>query len=307
MKKYILLVTAMVVTLSVWAQQTSSESMKSPSWAPPVPYDLGDTGVEHPVRWGIDTAWHWSWWPLRATNHMQECVSLGRVTLNPRVDAVHTTLSSDQISSFQEELSWLKKSGVTELYLLAGNASGQDWQTSFRTPFISDIALAVQHLQSLGYAVVCISPFNEPDYSANRAPDIAEQAAVARQMRLNSTLKNIDVCGPSTLNPDYGLSWWNSYGSSYQVGNTHQLSGTADSFANFYAAVQASGKKSTGDEMHNINDALVGMNYGMSEGIWWSDYGGYTRAELGRASNDGVRVGWFENRSRPSSAANHNP
>ena len=290
-------------TLSVSAQTTSSSSMKANPWAPQVPYDLGDVGVEQPVRWGVDTAWRWSWWPLRATNHMQECVSLGRVTLDPRVDQSYSSLNDTQKSGLDEQLGWLKKSGVKDLYLLSGNVTGQDWQTAWRAPFINDIALAVQYLQSKGYNVTCISPFNEPDYSANYAPAIDEQAYVARQMRQNATLKNIDVCGPSTLNPDYGLSWWNLFGGSYQVGNTHQLAGSSDSFANFYAAVQRDGKKSTGDEMHNINDALVGMNYGMSEGIWWSDYGGYTRAELGRASNDGVRVGWMENRSTFTSAA----
>lgn len=293
----------MGATLCASAQETSSNSMKANPWAPQVPYDLGDTGVEQPVRWGVDTAWRWSWWPLRATNHMQECVSLGRVTIDPRVDQSYSSLSTNQQDGLNEQLDWLKKSGVKDLYLLAGNVTGQNWQTSWRAPYINDIALAVQYLQSKGYTVTCISPFNEPDYGANHAPGAAEQAEVARQMRLNATLKTIDVAGPSTLNPDRGLSWWNSYGSAWQVGNTHQLAGSADSFANFYAAVQRSGKKSTGDEMHNINDALVGMNYGMSEGIWWSDYGGYTRAELGRASNDGVRVGWMENRSTFTSAA----
>lgn len=291
------------VALCASAQETASSSMKANPWAPQVPYDLGDVGVEQPVRWGVDTAWDWDWWPLRATNHMQECVSLGRVTLDPRVDQSYSSLSSSQQAQFDKQLGWLKKSGVTDLYLLAGNVTGQNWQTTWRAPYINDIALSVQYLQSKGYNVTCISPFNEPDYSANHAPGGSEQAEVARQMRQNAILKDIDVCGPSTLNPDRGLSWWNSYGSAWQVGNTHQLAGSADSFANFYAAVQRSGKKSTGDEMHNINDALVGMNYGMSEGIWWSDFGGYTRAELGRASNDGVRVGWKENRSTFTSAA----
>ena len=285
------------------AQTTASSSMKAPSWAAPVGYDLGDTGVEQRVSWGIDTAWDWDWWPLRATNHMQECVSLGRVTLDPRVDQVYSSLSSDQSARFDKQLGWLKKSGVKSLYLLAGNTTGRNWSTSWRAAYINDIALAVKYLQSKGYVVTCISPFNEPDYSANHAPDAAEQAAVARQMRQNAVLASIDVCGPSTLSPDYGLAWWREQGSAWQVGNTHQLSGSSTNFADFYAAVRASGKKSTGDEMHNINDALVGMEYGMSEGIWWSDYGGYTRAELGRASNDGVRVGWMENRTAFTSAA----
>ena len=286
-----------------FAQTTASSAMKPQAWASMVTYNISDQGEEQPVRWGIDTAWRWSWWPLRATNHMQECVSLGRVTLDPRVDADYTSLSSGQQSGLNEQLGWLAKSGVKTLYLLTGNATGAAWQTSYRSHFVNDIALAVQYLQGKGYTVTAISPFNEPDYYANNAPEAAEMATVARLMRQHPVLKDIDVAGPSTLNPDYAYSWWNTMKNDLQIGNTHQLAGTFDSFAGFYAAVKASGKKSAGDEMHNINDALIGMNYGMTDGIWWSDYGGYTRAELGRASNDGVRIGYKENRSAWTSAA----
>ena len=285
------------------AQPLASDAMQAGMRAQFVPYNIASKGVEQPVRWGIDTAWLWDWWPLRATNHMRECVSLGRVTLNPRVSGNYTELDSDQKSNFDLQLSWLKKSGVKDLYLLAGNTSGTNWQTSYRAAFIKDIELSVLYLQSKGYNVTVISPFNEPDYGANLAPGPEEMAEVSRQIRQNPTLSTIDVCGPSTLNPDYAYSWWPIMKDAVQMGNTHQLAGTFDSFAGFYAAVQASGKKSTGDEMHNINDALIGMNYGMSEGIWWSDFGGYTRAELGCASNDGSRIGYAENRAAWTSAA----
>ena len=283
--------------------QTASDALVASAKAQMLPYDISSAGVEQPVRWGIDTAWRWSWWPLRATNHMRECVSLGRVTIDPRVDAVYTSLSSDQKAGLDEQLSWLEKSGVTVLYLLAGNASGTAWQTSYRAGYISDIALAVEYLQGKGYTVTAISHFNEPDYASNNAPSASEMATVASLMHENSTLASIDIAGPSTLNPDYANSWWSTMSGSLQIGNTHQLAGTFDNFAGFYAAVQSSGKKSAGDELHNINDALIGMNYGMADGIWWSDFGSYTRAELGRASNDGSRIGYAENRSAWTSAA----
>ena len=222
---------------------------------------------------------------------------------DPRLDADYTTLSDGQRSGLDEQLEWLAKSGVKDLYLLSGNSSGRAWSTAFRSPFVSDIANAVAYLQSKGYTVTAISPFNEPDYGANNAPSAGEMAAVARLMHQNSTLADIDIAGPSTLNPDYGLAWWDTMKDAVQIGNTHQLAGSFDSFAGFYAAVKASGKASAGDELHNINDAIIGMNYGMRDGIWWSDFGGYTRAELGRASLDGVRIGYKENRSAWTSAA----
>ena len=282
---------------------TASESMTISDVAPFVPFNIASTGREMPVRWGIDTAWMWDWWPLRATNHMRECVSLGRVTIDPRVSGSYTSLSSDQISHFDTQLSWLAKSGVTDLFLLAGNASGSAWSTDYRNTFVTDIALGVEYLQSKGYNVIAISHFNEPDYGANNAPDAAEMATVARLMRANATLSNIPVCGPSCLNPDYANAWWDTMKGSLQMGNTHQLAGTFDNFAGFYQKVAESGLPSAGDEMHNINDAIIGMNYGMTYGIWWSDYGGYTRAELGNATGDGRMIGYKENRSLWTSAA----
>ena len=288
---------------SALAQPMASDALMAPAKGNYVPFDIASAGISQPVRWGIDTAWLWDWWPLRATNHMQECAELGRVTIDPRTSGSFTELAAEQAERLDLQLSWLKKSGVKTLWLLAGNTSDTAWKSSYRDSFVQDIALAVEYLQGKGYTVTAISPFNEPDFAANNAPSVAEMAAVARLIRQNSITAAIDVAGPSTLNCDYARSWWNMMSSSVQIGNTHQLAGSFDSFADFYAAVQAVGKKSAGDEMHNINDALIGMNYGMTDGIWWSDYGSYTRAELGRASNDGERIGYAENRSAWTSAA----
>lgn len=305
--KPITLLLAISLSSTISAQKLDFTTASSQQVAHPVgnmlPFDISANGVEQPVRWGIDTAWRWSWWPLRATNHMRECVSLGRVTIDPRWGSVEAELSDAQRNGLDEQLGWLKKSGVKDLYLLSGNVSGTRWQTSYRDAFINDIALAVQYLQRAGYNVIAISPFNEPDYSANNAPDAAEMARVAVLMHQNSVLKDIDLTGPNCLNPDYSYAWWSTMKDAVQIGNTHQLAGSFDNFAGFYDAVHKAGKKSCGDEMHNINDALIGMNYGMSAGIWWSDFGAYTRAELGRASNDGVRIGYKENRAAWTSAA----
>ncbi len=299
----ILIILLIAVSRSVSAQWAASDALTAGEPGVIVPYNLSEAGVSQPVRWGIDTAWLWSWWPLRATNHMQECVSLGRVTINPRVSGSYTELSQEQKDNFDLQLSWLEKSGVKTLYLLAGNTSETKWQSSYSTAFVQDIALGVTYLQAKGYTVTAISPFNEPDYSPNNAPTVSGMVSVAQLIRANDVTKDIDLTGPNTLNCDYGKSWWNTMKNAVQIGNTHQLAGTFDNFAGFYGAVRTAGKKSAGDEMHNINDALIGMNYGMSDGIWWSDFGSYTRAELGRASNDGMRIGYAENRLAWTSAA----
>ena len=225
---------------SASAQPSASDALMAHVKGNQVAFDISLEGIRQPVRWGIDTAWLWDWWPLRATNHMQECAELGRVTLDPRVSGTYTELSAEQTERLDLQLSWLKKSGVKTLWLLAGNTSGTAWKTTYRTSFVEDIALAVQYLQGKGYTITAISPFNEPDYSPNNAPSVGEMSIVARLIRENSVMENIDVAGPSTLNCDYAHSWWNTMKGSVQIGNTHQLAGSFNSFVEFYAAVQAS-------------------------------------------------------------------
>ena len=298
-----------IVFIGVWipsvgyAQTLASGSMVASSKGHMLPFAIGSEGVRHTMRWGIDTAWDWDWWPKRATNHLRESASLGRVTIDPRTSGSNTSLTSDQQAVLDKQLGWLKTSGVKTLYLLASNENGSVWQQSFMTPYIKDISLAVEYLQSKGYTVTAISPFNEPDYSSNHSPSISGIAKVMQQMKQDATLASIDIVGPSTLNTNYANTYWKTIGPYCQIGNTHQLAGTFDNFATFYSTVAADGKKSSGDELHNVNDALVGMYYGMTDGIWWSDFGGYTRAELCRTSNNGAMLAYAENRDAFTSAA----
>ena len=161
---------------SALAQPMASDALMAPAKGNYVPFDIASAGISQPVRWGIDTAWLWDWWPLRATNHMQECAELGRVTIDPRTSGSFTELAAEQAERLDLQLSWLKKSGVKTLWLLAGNTSDTAWKSSYRDSFVQDIALAVEYLQGKGYTVTAISPFNEPDFAANNAPSVAEMA-----------------------------------------------------------------------------------------------------------------------------------
>lgn len=295
------LTAAIFLPLRAGAQTFASDAMAIGNKGLMVSFNLSSAGASQPVHWGIDTAWLWDWWPLRATNHMQECVSVGRVTIDPRTSGSNTSLASDQTERLDTQLSWLRKSGVKDLFLLGGIARGSAWNNSYAEAFVNDLAMAVTYLRGKGYNVVGVSPFNEPDWQG--PADTNAMNHVADLIRGNSTFGGVYVMGPSCLSSDNSNSWWGAMNSHLTMGNTHQLGGSAANFAYFYKQVKTAGKPSAGDEMHNINDALVGMDNGMTYGIWWSDFGGYTRAELGRASNDGSRVGYVQDNTNFSSAA----
>ena len=61
------------------------------------------------------------------------------------------------------------------------------------------------------------------------------------------------------------------------------------------------GKHATGDEMHNVMEAMVGLEYGMQTGIWWG-WAEYTRGEFCKASH-GERLAYAEHRPNWTAAS----
>ena len=244
-----------------------------------VNYQYDGTGTEYKVSWGMDTAWDWDYNVRRGTNHIgKENLSTGRISFQPS-DLVDESgnLSSAQTQALRSRINHIKLSGVKDVVLNCDHEAlnstnyygkPQEWYKVIKA--------SVKFAQAMGMNIVSILPFNEPDYSPNNAPTVSGMVSVAQLIRANDVTKDIDLTGPNTLNCDYGKSWWNTMKNAVQIGNTHQLAGTFDNFAGFYDAVRTAGKKSAGDEMHNINDALIGMNYGMSDGIWWSSTYNYS-------------------------------
>ncbi len=88
------------------------------------------------------------------------------------------------------------------------------------------------------------------------------------------------------LNTDQALSWYNALKGLLNEGNTHQLAGSFDNYALFYKTVRANGHHATNDELHNVMEAMVGVEYGMQTGIWWGTAelarGEFVKASFGR-------------------------
>ena len=65
------------------------------------------------------------------------------------------------------------------------------------------------------------------------------------------------------LRCDEALPWYNYLKDRLDEGNTHQLAGSFDGYANFVQTVRTDGKHASLDELHNIVEALVGYEYGI--------------------------------------------
>lgn len=303
---------ALAVTSPLMAQNpstgntfTSATAMQAWQKGIMVPFDWNDEGQDFSsVQWGIDTAWLWDWWHLRTVSFMQDYATIGRITIDPRTSGSYTELSTDQKKRIDDQLSWLSGAKKLKSLFILGGISGQ-WGSSDANTYANDMVLAAQYVISKGYKVVALTPFNEPDYQGPYGYDPLNTVAAILKNNATVTANNIYIAGPSCLSSDASNNWWWAVSGNFTMGNTHQLGGNAANFANFYQQVANSGKPAAGDEMHTVNDALMGMQYGMDYGIWWSDHNasGYAQAELGRAAQTSRRIAYSEDRNAFASAA----
>ena len=155
------------------------------------------------------------------------------------------------------------------------------------------------------HPIVGVSPYNEPDYwTVEEGATIAKQVEVAKKLRedYGETMKDVAIVGGNTLNNDKALDWYKTGKDYYDWGNTHQLAGSFDTFAQFYQQLRADGKTGYGDEMHNVGEAMVGLEYGMLVGIWWG-FDSRARGEFCDISRHGERLAYGEHRGNWTAAS----
>ena len=296
-------------TFPALAQNFSSSSNLKPQPTADrvVPFRLLDKGITHKyVEWGADIAW------LDENNLRRSAAFMGkdnldvvRTSFQPDLPIVDGKMQQGTIDTLQMRVNmfkWVKPDVklmincdapfMSTYYTDENGANAAHWAEI--------IDLSTQYYQDAGYEVVSVAPFNEPDYlynnqgSPNEAKRKAEFAAIITELKQKERFNNIRMCGGNTLNTDGALSWYNYLKDQLDEGNTHQLAGSFDNFAQFFTTVREDGKHATDDEMHNVMEAMVGLEYGMQTGIWWGS-AEYTRGEFCKASH-GERLAYAEHR-----------
>ena len=333
--KQLLLTLAMMTAMTATAQTGADYMRAAASRADlTIYFNVADEGKEYKVNWGMDAAWDWDFNVNRGVAHIGKGnFATGRVSFQP-VDLVTDngdgtyTLTARQ----QKKLKWrcdlMKLTGTTKVNLNCDHEAlfclidedgnyPEEQRTDGKMYKITDytgrtnyqgkpqewyklIKASVQFVQQQGLTVVSVSPFNEPDYVWEQAVDestaMEDFLAIAKLLKADEFFKDIRICGGNTLNDDKALTWYNYLKDYLDEGNTHQLAGTFYNYANFFKKVKADGKVATADELHNVGEAIVGVNYGMENGIWWG-FDSKARGQFCLDSNQGVRLGYGENRN----------
>lgn len=309
MKKLLVCNLALIASVAATAQEqlaTSSQRLVpvTSSKATAVPFCIDDAGEQFPVIWGLDTAWPDEWNMRRGTAFIgAENLGTARASFQPNDLIVDGQLSMSQKTALNKRLNLIQKSGVTSIALNCDHeVLNKSNYVGKPAEWVKLIEATARYCQEKGYTVVSVAPFNEPDYTSWGQGSQADMKEVARLLKENPFFANIRICGANTLNCDQALPWYNAMKDYLDEGNTHQLAGEFNTYANFFETVRAEGKHATADELHNVMEAMVGVEYGMQTGIWWG-FDGLARGEFCRASNNGDRLGYAENRSTWTAAA----
>lgn len=299
------------VVVLIWAQPAASDGLTPIPTGTKVVFSTADAGVQLPVRWGLDTAWPSEENMRRGIAYIgKEQIGVVRVSFQPTAALVgDTALTAGQLQAISNRIRLAKLAGKPELYLNSDPADGQvaTWFTSssgkaYAARWARLIDLTLTRYRAAGLTVRTIAPFNEPDYGWGQGT-IDDYREICRLLRNDyaDDLTGVRLSAGNTLNCDQASRWYNYMKPYIDEGCTHQLAGDFRHYASFFEEVRADGHHATADELHNVMEAIVGVEYGMQTGIWWG-FDGRARGEFCRASF-GDRLAYAENRSAWAAAA----
>jgi len=294
------------------AQTTNSSNLPGSASdnlvAQPIPdrtvsFSVSDTGVSKPITWGLDLAW------LSEANIRRGIAFMGadrvdvvRSSFTPTDSLVNGDLQAAELATLNERLTIIDLLGSnTKVVLNCDNPSVASWYSGNASRWAQLIDVTARLHEEHGRTIVTVSPFNEPDYTSTGQGTVTDFYNIAGELRNNPRFDSVRISGGNTLNTDQALSWYNNLKSRLDEGNTHQLAGSFDNYANFYETVRANGDHATNDELHNVMEAMVGVEYGLQTGIWWGT-AELARGEFVKAS-DGKRLGYAEHRTNWTAAS----
>jgi len=271
-----------------------------------VTFNVADPGVSKPIIWGLDLAWLSEANIRRGVAFMSpRKVDVVRASFQPTYPLVNGDLQKAQIDTLNIRLNLIDLTGTeTKVALNCDHPRVDSWYIGNAANWAQLIDVTTRRVQERGRTVISVAPFNEPDFGWGQysgSNGMSDFYNIAGELRKNPRFDNIRISGGNTLNCDKALSWYNYLKDRLEEGNTHQLAGSFDNYVNFHKTVAANGDHGTNDELHNVMEAMVGVEYGMQTGIWWGT-AEYARGEFVKAS-DGVRLGYAEHRPNWTAAS----
>ena len=313
-----ILTLSLAATLTAEAQEVRSSSsmflMPQPKSDVSLTFDVDGEGKRFTPTWGLDQAWINESNLLKGINHMgKENIEIGRtafrfsmpLTNDTQLPTALTNVMKERASIFDKLSTTLplvftadQEAGTCDYYVVNKVANVDHWA--------ANINAHVEWMQKMTkHPIVGVSPYNEGDYwEVEEGASPARHRDVARILKEQyaETMKDVAIVGGNTLNDDKAWNWFITGQDYYDWGNTHQLAGSFDNYAAFYTNLAKAGKVGYNDEMHNVGEAMIGLEYGMTVGIWWG-FDSRARGEFCQFSKHGERLAYGEHRPNWTAAS----
>lgn len=292
-----------------------------------VPFSATAEGKKFQPDWGLDLAWINESNLSRGVNHMgRKNVTIGRSSY--RVGEAlkdDASLVKEQTQGMYQRNQLFDKY-VSDTLALVLNCDNGFASTSSPTPgsnigtyYTSGGRANVAHWAAMldahvawmqkntKHRIIGVSVMNEPDFKGNSNELIQGTAAdirdIAKKLKSDyERFKDLVITGPNTLNDDQAMPWYNVCKEYIDWGNTHQLAGSFNNYVGFHEQLAKDGKVGMNDEMHNVAEAFIGLEYGMTKGIWWG-FDSRARGEFCQISREGSRLAYAEHRNNWTAAS----
>lgn len=268
-------------------------------------FSVSDPGTTAAItNWGLDTCWP-SFDNLQRGLIFMGTNNVNIVRVGFFVDAPLTNndVTPADKSAMQTDLNLAGMATAATRWDLNLDSSVNAWyQSGANTVYPDRWAAAMEACQRYyNRSFWAAEGFNEPDYSPNGEGSPQNLHDIFGYLQASTNFSGAAMEGGSTLNDDGALSWFDPIAARASIGSTHCLAGSAASYVNFIQSVTASNAMPFNPEMHNVMEAILGVNYGLQGGIWWGT------AELARGSFvkacQGRRLGYADDLNNWTAAA----
>ena len=264
-----------------------------------------DPGVTRSItNWGLDTCWP-------SFDNMQRGlifmgtnnVNIVRVGFTVDAPLTNNDISTSQKATLQTCANLAGMATAATRWDMNLASSVHTWyQSGANLVYPDRWATAIQACQRYyNRSIWMVEGFNEPDYTYNNEGSAQNLYDIFVYLQASTNFPGALMAGGSTLNNDVALAWFNPVASRAAIGTTHCLAGSAATYASFLQAVTASNAVPFNPELHNVMEAIMGVNYGLQGGIWWGTAelarGNFVKACLGK------RLGYADDLTKWTAAA----
>jgi hypothetical protein len=267
-------------------------------------FSTSDAGISKPItNWGLDTCWP-NYDNMRRGLIFMGSNNVNLVRVGFVVDAPLTNndLSTSQKATLQNMANLAAMAGPNARWDINHASNVDSWyQSGAGTVYPDRWAAAIQACQRYyNRSFWMVEGFNEPDYGWGQGSQ-QNLYDIFGYLQASTNFPGAHMAGGSTLNNDVALSWFNAVSSRATIGTTHCLAGSANTYVSFLQAVTASNAIPFNPELHNVMEAIMGVEYGLKGGIWWGT------AELARGefvkACQGKRLGYADDLAKWTAAA----